>query len=398
MSLRIIASSPSLELSGANVLVANLLDQLQRGGAQTEWLVTGHHPTDDAAWLGARNFKIHRLRLTRIADVQLRQKMLAEFLEERAPCIYLPNFDFDMACATPALSPANKVVLIMHCDDPVYYKFAAQHGNLFNAIVCVSEFLAKKLSTAQPDLAARISHIPFGVEPPAELPARNDSLEQPLQVTYCGRISFHQKRVQDLAAIINRCHMDNLPVKFEIAGAGPDEKVFFESIQTPLAAGTVSRLGFLPNADVLKLLEKSDALLLTSDFEGLPVILLEAMSRGCIPVVTKTESGMDELVQPSENGFLLPIGEVKSFCEVLKKLSDDVALRTRLRHAAFERIRSGGFTLARAAADYQKLFESLDAEKWQTKRIGQPIVPKHYQFKTRVIRRFQELLGLEKPL
>ena len=393
MNLRVIASSPSLELSGANVLVANLLDQLQRGGAHTEWLVTGHNPTDDAAWLGTRNFKTHRLRVTRIADVQLRQKLLAEFLEERAPCIYLPNFDFDMACATPALLPANKVVLIMHCDDPVYYKFAAQHGNLFNAIVCVSKFLAEKLSAAQPDLAARIVHIPFGVEPPAELPARNDLPEQPLQVTYCGRISFHQKRVQDLAAIINRCHMDNLPVRFQIAGTGPDEKTFFESIKTPLAAGTVARLGFLPNPDVLKLLEKSDALVMTSDFEGLPVILLEAMSRGCIPVVTKTESGMDELVQPGENGFLLPVGEVKSFCEALQKLSSDPTLRTRLRRAAFERIRSGGFTLARAAADYRKLFESLDENKWQTKRNGAAIIPEHYRLHRRLFKRLENLFG-----
>jgi glycosyltransferase involved in cell wall biosynthesis len=393
MSLRVIASSPSLELSGANILVANLLDQLQRTGIETEWIVTGHHPTDDAAWLGARQFKIHRLRLTRIADVQLRQKLLLEFLEERAPCVYLPNFDFDMACATPALSPANQVVLIMHCDDPVYYKFAAQHGKLFNAIVCVSEFLAKKLGAAQPELRARIVHIPFGVEPPAGLPAREKLPGQPLAVAYCGRIAFHQKRVQDLAQIINRCHAENLPVRFQIAGTGPDEKVFFESIKEPLAAGKVLRLGFLPNPDVLKLLGKSDVLVMTSDFEGLPVVLLEAMSRGSVPVVTKIESGMSELVRHGENGFLLPVGDVKSFVEVLAKLSADSALLLRLRQAAFDRITSGGFTLARAAADYRKLFESLADAKWQVQRNGPAIIPEHYRMRRRIFKRLKNLAG-----
>jgi glycosyltransferase involved in cell wall biosynthesis len=391
--MKIVASSPSLELSGANILVANLLDQFQRAGIETEWIVTGHNPTDDAAWLGAREFKIHRLRLTRIADVRLRQKLLLEFLEERAPCVYLPNFDFDMACAAPALSSANKAVLIMHCDDPVYYKFAAQHGNLFNAIVCVSEFLAKKLGAAQPELQARIVHIPFGVEPPAELPAREKLPEQPLEVAYCGRISFHQKRVQDLTQIINRCHAENLPVRFQIAGAGPDEEVFFQSIKKPLAAGKVLRLGFLPNPDVLNLLGKSDVLVMTSDFEGLPVVLLEAMSRGAVPVVTKIESGMGELVRHGENGFLLPVGDVKSFVEVLAKLSVDSALLLRLRQAAFDRITSGGFTLARAAADYRKLFESLSDAKWQVERGGTAIIPEHYHLHRRIFKRLKNLAG-----
>jgi len=394
MSLNIVASSPSLELSGANVLVANLLDQFQRAGIQTDWIVTGHNPTDDAAWLGARQFKIHRLRLTRISDVQQRQKMLVEFLEERAPCIYLPNFDFDMACATPALSPANKVVLIMHCDDPVYYNFAARHGNLFNAIVCVSEFLAKKLGAAQPDFKGRIVHIPFGVAPPTELPAREKMPGQPLVVAYCGRISFHQKRVQDLAAIINQCYAENQPVQFQIAGTGPDEKAFFETIKKPLAAGKVSRHGFLSNPAALELLGKSDVILMTSDFEGLPVVLLEAMSRGCVPVVTKTESGVGELVQSGENGYMLSVGDVKSFAGVLAKLSADAALLSRLRQAAFERIISSGFTLERAAADYRKLFESLNEAKWHVERNGQPIIPGHYRLGSRIIKRFQAGFGV----
>jgi glycosyltransferase involved in cell wall biosynthesis len=391
MSLRVVASSPSLELSGANVLVANLLNQLHRTGIQTEWVVTGHNPSDDAAWLGKRQFKLHRLPPTNISDVRQRQRWLREFLEERSPCIYLPNFDFDMACVAPALSPANKVVLIMHCDDPVYYDFAGRHGNLFNAIVCVSEFLAEKLGAAHLDLKARIVHIPFGVEPAAELPVRARLPGQPLEAAYCGRISFHQKRVQDLARIINRCHADSMPVRFQIAGTGPDEKVFFESIKEPLAAGNVSRLGFLSNPGVLELLGKADVLVMTSDFEGLPVVLLEAMSRGCVPVVTRTESGMGELIQHGKNGFMLPVGDVKGFAEVLEKLSADSALRLRLGQAAFERIGSGDFTLERAAADYRKLFESLSDARWLVKRTGSVIIPEHYRFHRRIFNRLKHL-------
>ncbi|MGO8764909.1 MAG: glycosyltransferase family 4 protein [Limisphaerales bacterium] len=395
MHFSIIASSPSLELSGANVLVANLLDRLQQGGRPSEWIVTGHNPTEDAAWLGTRQFKLHRLPPTGISEVRRRQKLLCHFLEERSPCVYLPNFDFDMACAIPALPAENKSVLIMHCDDPVYHDFVAEHGNLFNAIVCVSKFLAEKLRGAHPDLKERIVHIPFGVEPPGKLPDRNRSPGQPLEVAYCGRISFHQKRVEDLAAIINRCHDESVPVKFHIAGTGPDEKEFFSRIREPLAAEKVSRAGFLPNAEVLQLLAQSDVLLMTSDFEGLPVVLLEAMSRGCVPVATKIESGMGELVEHGENGFLLPVGDVAGFVATLKKLATGPEQLRPLRQAAFERIGQGGFTLERAAGEYRSLFESLiyDDSKWGAPRTGQMLFPAHYTFAARLKRKIKQLFN-----
>jgi hypothetical protein len=74
------------------------------------------------------------------------------------------------------------------------------------AIVCVSEVVTYKLIAALPTLKERIVHIPFGVEPLAELPERARLPGEALKVAYCGRLSFHQKRVQDLARIINQCH------------------------------------------------------------------------------------------------------------------------------------------------------------------------------------------------
>jgi len=164
MKFSVIASSPTLELSGANVLVANLLDELSKMGINTTWIVTGHAPMDDGAWLGERRFPIKQLPPTRLSDVRSRQRLVLDYLEAGSPCIYLPNFDFDMACAIPALPPTSRGVLIMHCDDPVYYDFVERHGDLFDAIVCVSSFLASKLRAKHPALSERIVHIPFGVE------------------------------------------------------------------------------------------------------------------------------------------------------------------------------------------------------------------------------------------
>ncbi len=117
------------------------------------------------------------------------------------------------------------------------------------------------------------------------------------------------------------------------------------------------------------------------------------MSRGSVPVVTKIKSGMNELVRHGENGFLLPVGDVKSFVEVLAKLSVDSALLLRLRQAAFDCISSGGFTLERAAEDYRKLFESLSAARWQVQRNGPAIIPEHYRLDRRIFKRLKNLAG-----
>ncbi len=395
MTTRIIVSSPSMELGGANKTMASLLNALKDRGCEPEWICTGHNPTsDDGGWLGERRFKMHSLPSTQLSAVRQRQALLLDHLRKCSPCIYIPNFDFDMACAVPALSPESAAVFIVHSDEPIYYDFVADYGHLFNAIVCVSRFITEKLQRLHPEWAERIVHIPFGVDCPARIPTREKEPSAPLEVAYCGRLSFYQKRIQDLAEIIRRCHLDRLPVRFRISGSGPDEKAFFQSIAQPLAEGTAIRVGFLSNAQVLDLFANSDALVITSDFEGLPAVLLEAMAYGCVPVVSHTVSGMAEVVQSDENGFLVPIGDVDGFVRALARLAAEPELRHHLGSGAFERIKTGGFTLTRAAADYENLFKALlnNPNRISYKRNCEVIVPEKYRLGAKIQKRINWLL------
>src|SRR5207249_229665 len=56
--------------------------------------------------------------------------------------------------------------------------------------------------------------------------------------------------------------------------------------------------------DVPHLLAASDVLLLTSDWEGTPNVLLEAQHCGCVPVATDA-GGTREAVRPGETGLLV---------------------------------------------------------------------------------------------
>lgn len=85
----------------------------------------------------------------------------------------------------------------------------------------------------------------------------------------------------------------------------------------------VSFLGF--RADVKKLLEEIDIVCLTSDSEGMPNALLEAMA-AARPVVATRVGGAVELVEPGKAGLLVPPGDANGLAGAVGQLLADPAL------------------------------------------------------------------------
>ena len=81
--------------------------------------------------------------------------------------------------------------------------------------------------------------------------------------------------------------------------------------------------------------------------EGIPVVLMEAMSSG-LPVVASRISGIPELVQDDVNGLLAPPGDAPALAAALRRLADDPELRARL-GAAGRRTVQEGFDVERSA-------------------------------------------------
>jgi glycosyltransferase involved in cell wall biosynthesis len=120
--------------------------------------------------------------------------------------------------------------------------------------------------------------------------------------------------------------------------------------------------GILSNADVTRELQAHDALLLVSDYEGLPITVLEAMAAGCVPVVTALRSGIPELVRNGENGFTVEVGDIEAFAERLSTLQREPRLRERLSARAFETLHEDGFTLDAMTERYLDLFRVIGKE------------------------------------
>jgi glycosyltransferase involved in cell wall biosynthesis len=77
------------------------------------------------------------------------------------------------------------------------------------------------------------------------------------------------------------------------------------------------------NDEVLDFAFKSDILVFPTRFEGSPVSMLEAMSMGCVPVVTDLPGGIAETIENGENGFKCKIDQIDDFVMAIEQLNNN---------------------------------------------------------------------------
>lgn len=223
--------------------------------------------------------------------------------------------------------------------DRAWSLFADRATNLLSShIFAVSASTRDCLLEREKISAAKITMLPNAVDterfhPPteAERDAARAELGSPtdsLVVAGLGRL-HPQKNWLLFLRIAARFPQ----VTFVIAGTGPEE----DRLRT-LAPGNVRFAGF---RDARTVLAAADIFLLTSDYEGTPMTLLEAMACG-VPSVVSAVDGCAEILGDGSGGTTARPGDEADFTEKLRALLDD-------REA---RVRQGVAARARAVRDY----------------------------------------------
>ena len=106
-----------------------------------------------------------------------------------------------------------------------------------------------------------------------------------------------------------------------LAGDGELRSEIEQLLHVYQLTNTVRITGWLTSAQVREEIIAARALVLPSFLEGLPVVIMEAMSLGR-PILSTYVSGIPELVINGENGWLFPSGDVEAIAEnILKCLS-----------------------------------------------------------------------------
>lgn len=100
-------------------------------------------------------------------------------------------------------------------------------------------------------------------------------------------------------------------------------------------------------------IKNAEQFILSSDFEGMPNALMEAMMMG-LPCISTKCSGVGEIINDGINGLLVPIGDISILSRKMCLLSDDKKLQKKLRRGA--RIKSEEWKTERIAKKWEALF------------------------------------------
>lgn len=129
----------------------------------------------------------------------------------------------------------------------------------------------------------------------------------------------------DALAILKSNHVH---VRLEIAGDGPLRSMLEIQVNDLGLQEQVHFLGALPHADVMKWMQKLDGFVLAArkdsngDMDGIPVVLMEAMTLG-IPVISTALSGIPELVIQEETGLLATPADPSSLANCLTRMVEE---------------------------------------------------------------------------
>jgi colanic acid/amylovoran biosynthesis glycosyltransferase len=239
----------------------------------------------------------------RIGSLEGDTRQTLQFLNQVQPDLFLPQcLHAHYVAAAHAGRQGLPWIFTMHSDDPDYWCVAEgltpeTHGG---SSVCVSQFLAQELHQKLPATTPQV--IPYGI-PISSVHATFS--DQPFRVVYSGRLVEQQKCInQVMRTLISACRSSS-QIEADVIGDGPEREACQHLVLEAVLADRIRFLGRVPPEQVPTLLARSQAILLMSDFEGLPVALLEAMACGVVPVVRSIPSGIPELVHHEQTGLLV---------------------------------------------------------------------------------------------
>ncbi|ATM96827.1 WbcM protein [Yersinia frederiksenii] len=138
-----------------------------------------------------------------------------------------------------------------------------------------------------------------------------------------GRLNY-QKGFDLLLDIWAKVEEVNSDWGLVIAGDGEDKNLLSEKINE-LNLKNVELLPSTPN--VRDLYDQSAIYVMTSRFEGFPMVLLEAKACGLPIIAYDCDTGPSELITDNEDGFLIPFADSNTFSERLIQLMNDDNLR-----------------------------------------------------------------------
>lgn len=198
-----------------------------------------------------------------------------------------------------------------------------QELTLADLIVCPSLFVQRSL----PEAAREKSIVAEFGSPETNVPSRpaKEDSDRPLRVLFAGSMS-QRKGLADLFAAMR--FLQRSDVELVVMGT-PILPMEFYRRQFPDFCHEPPR----PHQEVLELMARCDLFVLPSIVEGRALVQQEAMSCS-LPIIITPNTGGEDLVEPGETGFLVPIRAPEKIAEAIAWFADHRSALPEMREAA----------------------------------------------------------------
>ena len=302
---------PGQIASGPNAWLQRLVQDLISNYSldiQTLFVYSGEYrqcPT--ISYFKENNLPIHLINSNTRNYVEDQVKELLNIVRREHISTVVANLVIPALYATQYLKPFNiPVIGVMHSNDEFYKGVITKfiHGNKKNQLstaVSVSEYI-NTICTSQ-NTQTQLLNIPCGT-PEAKKSAFPESQEI-LKVIYAGRLVVQQKQILKLTKAFCDASKNNNNLEFSIYGDGDQEPSIRELIKNEKASKDVKLFKALPPNKIIRKIQEHHVFTLMSDYEGMPIALMEAMACGVVPICLNEESGINEIIQHGVNGFIV---------------------------------------------------------------------------------------------
>lgn len=236
--------------------------------------------------------------------------------------------------------------------------FAPDHWRLDEKIArarfvaCISEFCrAQAMIFSDRALWDKLHIVHCGIDPARYDPAPRQG---PPHLTFVGRLAA-VKGVPVLLEALSFLKGELPRLRVTLIGDGPERARLEQDAADLGLRDVVDFAGYRSQSEVARALKVTDALVLPSFAEGVPVVLMEAMAAGR-PVITTGVAGVSELVEHGKSGFLVPPGDAQRLAQAIRAVLADPDRRIEMGRTGRTRVVED-FDIGKEAAWLGRLFE-----------------------------------------
>lgn len=260
---------------------------------------------------------VHFLELSHNSLIGTAKRRLAKILKLYTGSHFLFYNGYGLDWLEPARIPG-RAILYLHSDYTGFNSWLLPLLPYAHGCLCVNSRLAEKVSHLGDGAPVAVVPLPVG----DEFLANNSNVSStgPIRIGYSGRVVVDQKRLDRLGDFVSALELAGLDFQIEILGDG---EYLDELAKTFAGNARIVLRGFLTGDEYRETMRRWKYIFFMSDYEGLPISLIEGVACGCLPVYPDFHNDND-WIDPLASNSYYPVGDMDMAAKIVIRAEFDM--------------------------------------------------------------------------